>query len=613
MLKNNLAEIFPENIDDFINVTDGERRVFELLKSDVLPVSDFIAWYEPRLLAKRNQSLKPDFIVWGKTLGLVILEIKDWTINGIKEWNDNDVKCNDGKSYKNPERQAVDYVNTAMSNLQKKAALCFSSGQYKGKLKFPVSYGVILTNITRSEFLNKLGNSINSNKILFSDDLLKIENGAGILLIDFLKRTSNIFTFSPLNSSEIDVLHAVLFPRVILNANSNNQSLKVLDKEQEQEAWKIGPGHRIIKGVAGSGKTLLIAYRAKILKAMHPDYKILIICYNITLKKYIRTKIKELLSDVIVDDSNIDIVHFHDFAYNVIRNYVSDGNNKIRSIGSQTEWDAYQSKIGDMLLKGINDGEIKQGMYDAILIDECQDLTTDFLKFLLHVLNKETNHLLIAIDPAQNLYGGTVTWKEIGIQAKGRVKTLKRTYRNTKQILEFAYKFNPGRVIRLSESDTEVPIFPDMTERYGNKPLLQGFDSANALINFIVNSIKSKNISLSLGNIGIIYQSNKFSYFEKLKEELSKEHIDFKEVKDKIDKENFDYDSSEVKLIGIHNVKGYEFHTVFLIGVDFIRIESAEMVNLLYVGITRATDELIIPYLNENQNKPYVKKMIESI
>lgn len=608
-----MAEIFPEIIDDFVNVTDGERRVFELLKSDVLPGSDYIAWYEPRLQTRRNQSLKPDFIVWGNTLGLVIIEVKDWSISGIKEWNANEVKMYDGKSYKNPERQAIDYVNTAMANLQKKAAMCINTGQYKGKLKFPVSYGVILTNITRSEFINKLGNSINSNKILFSDDLLKIENGKGDLLIEFLRNTSNIFSFSPLNSSEIDVLRAVLFPRIILSTNKNNQSLKVFDKEQEQEAWKIGPGHRIIKGVAGSGKTLLIAYRAKILKAMHPDYKILIICYNITLKKYIKSKIHEIFSELTIDDSNIDIYHFHDFAYKVIKDQVTNGHSIIRNIGEQKNWNEYQTKIGNILSKGIKDGDIKQGMYDAILIDECQDLTTDFLKFLLHVLNKGTNHFLIAIDPAQNLYGGTVTWKEVGIQAKGRVKTLKRTYRNTKQILEFAYRFNPGRVIRLSESDTEVPLFPDMTERNGKKPTIQGFSDSNKVISYIINSIKSSINASSLGNIGIIFQTPKFSYFEYIKEQLTFENIPFKEIKDKSDKENFDFDSNEVKIINIHNVKGYEFHTVFLIGVDFIKIESAEMVNLLYVGITRATDELIIPYLNENHNKPYIRKMIGAI
>lgn len=607
-----MAEIFPENIDDFINVTDGERRVFELLKSNVLPESEYIAWYEPRLQAKRNQSLKPDFIVWGNTLGLVILEVKDWNISGIKEWNDAEMKSNDGKSYKNPERQAIDYVNTAMANLQKKAALCINTGQYKGKLKFPVSYGVILTNITRSEFINKLGNSINSNKILFSDDLLKIENGKGDLLIEFLRNTSNIFSFSPLNSSEIDVLRAVLFPRIILSTNKNNQSLKVLDKEQEQEAWKIGPGHRIIKGVAGSGKTLLIAYRAKILKAMHPDYKILIICYNITLKKYIKSKIQEIFSELTIDDSNIDIYHFHDFAYKVIKDQVTNGHSIIRNIGEQKDWNVYQTKIGNILSKGIKDGEIKQGMYDAILIDECQDLTTDFLKFLLHVLNKETNHFLIAIDPAQNLYGGTVTWKEIGIQAKGRVKTLKKTYRNTKQILEFAYNFNPGRVIRLSESDTEVPLFPDMAERNGKKPVIQGFDNTRMIIDFIINSIDILKNTMSLGNIGIIFQTPKFAYYETLTEQLSVEHIPYKEIKNKQDKENFDFESNEVKLIGVHNVKGYEFHTIFLVGVDFIRIESTEMINLLYVGITRATDELIIPYLDDNRNKPYIRKMIEA-
>lgn len=66
-----------------------------------------------------------------------------------------------------------------------------------------------------------------------------------------------------------------------------------------------------------------------------------------------------------------------------------------------------------------NINNIPAEKYDAILIDECQDLTTDYLRFLIHLLNKKTNHLLITVDPAQNLYGGKITWKSTGVDAIG--------------------------------------------------------------------------------------------------------------------------------------------------------------------------------------------------
>jgi hypothetical protein len=38
--------------------------------------------------------------------------------------------------------------------------------------------------------------------------------------------------------------------------------VKIMDMEQEKLARNMGDGHRIIHGVAGSGKTLILAYRA---------------------------------------------------------------------------------------------------------------------------------------------------------------------------------------------------------------------------------------------------------------------------------------------------------------------------------------------------------------
>lgn len=46
--------------------------------------------------------------------------------------------------------------------------------------------------------------------------------------------------------------------------------LKVLDLRQENNARKIGEGHRIVYGVAGSGKTVLLIAKARLLSAQNP-------------------------------------------------------------------------------------------------------------------------------------------------------------------------------------------------------------------------------------------------------------------------------------------------------------------------------------------------------
>jgi DNA helicase IV len=58
--------------------------------------------------------------------------------------------------------------------------------------------------------------------------------------------------------------------------------MRVMDLQQEQLARSLGDGHRVIHGVAGSGKTMILGYRAEYLAKAHtPTSKpILILCYN---------------------------------------------------------------------------------------------------------------------------------------------------------------------------------------------------------------------------------------------------------------------------------------------------------------------------------------------
>ena len=59
----------------------------------------------------------------------------------------------------------------------------------------------------------------------------------------------------------------------------------------------------------------------------------------------------------------------------------------------------------------------------------------------------------------------------------------------------------------------------------------------------------------------------------------------------------FDPNSASVKVITLHSSKGLEFPIVAIIGLGFMpysEAEAADEARLLYVGMTRATDELLM-------------------
>ena len=69
--------------------------------------------------------------------------------------------------------------------------------------------------------------------------------------------------------------------------NDQQDVLQVLDAIQEEHAQALGDGHRIIYGVAGSGKTVLLVARAKRL-AQAGHKRVLVTCYNYMLADQLR-------------------------------------------------------------------------------------------------------------------------------------------------------------------------------------------------------------------------------------------------------------------------------------------------------------------------------------
>src|SRR6185295_15578164 len=63
--------------------------------------------------------------------------------------------------------------------------------------------------------------------------------------------------------------------------------LQVMDVAQEEIARNLGEGHRVIHGVAGSGRTLILAWRARHL-ARTLTKPILVLVFNRSLAAWLR-------------------------------------------------------------------------------------------------------------------------------------------------------------------------------------------------------------------------------------------------------------------------------------------------------------------------------------
>src|ERR1700741_5562541 len=95
----------------------------------------------------------------------------------------------------------------------------------------------------------------------------------------------------------------------------SDRTLAVMDMHQEQIARSLGEGHQIIRGVAGSGKTLILAFRAEYL-ARAATKPVLILCYA----NGIAGRLEDTMQSRGVED-RVQVRTFHSWCYWMLRTY----------------------------------------------------------------------------------------------------------------------------------------------------------------------------------------------------------------------------------------------------------------------------------------------------
>jgi len=257
------AEMIPDRLPS--GASAGERKVFTLLQQ--LP-DEVIAYYEP-VVANRY----PDFIVIIPSAGLLVIEVKGWYPNHISKANNVEVTISprgQPEIYKHPVRQARDYQFQLMDTARRHpetAALLQNQGAHVGRFAFPFGHLVVLNNCTRQQLDEREPSEVFPARRVFARD--EFEALSPDKAIDRLKSCFDPWwAFGKLSERQTSILRSVIHPQIIISppaeATKAEQPLTVLDLRQERNARSLGDGHRIVYGVAGSGKTVILIARARL-------------------------------------------------------------------------------------------------------------------------------------------------------------------------------------------------------------------------------------------------------------------------------------------------------------------------------------------------------------
>lgn len=201
------------------------------------------------------------------------------------------------------------------------------------------------------------------------------------------------------------------------------QGIKIKFDTKQERLTKSSPEKIKVKGVAGCGKTTIMAQRAINAHERHND-KVLILTYNITLRHYIRDKISQIQCKGA--ENHFEIMHYHGFINNKLNEHGIDIKNMLTR---------YSGSEKDRLSKLYCDRSIFESVsidnkYKTIFIDEVQDYEPDWIKNIRDNFLEPNGEMILFGDQSQNIYERDDNKRESAlVQGFGRWNKLTKSYR----------------------------------------------------------------------------------------------------------------------------------------------------------------------------------------
>lgn len=579
-------------------MTAGERRFAQRLEEKL--EEDYSCWYDVSI---GDRTHHPDFVIFHPSRGLLVLEVKDWkpeTLIGLDKQHATIRTDHGEKQVLNPLEQARQYMYLVLNKLERDPQLTWPSGSLKGKPFFPYGHGVVLTNISRKQFdQGGMGDVLPAHLVICQNEMVD-----SVAAEDFQKRFWDMFPIKfkmQLSLPQVDRIRWHMFPEVRIPSQPDlfmasgqlsteiPDILRVMDLQQEQLARSLGEGHRVIHGVAGSGKTMILGYRAEHL-AKICQRPILILCYNKTLA----TMLAQVMLGKGLEDK-VHVVNFHAWCNRQLQTY------HVGMPARDSTLEHYFDACIGRVIDAVEHKLIPSGQYDAVLIDEGHDFRPEWFKLVVQMIHPETNSLLVLYDDAQSIYHGPkklrFSFSSVGVQAKGRTTILKLNYRNTAEILSVARAFADELLSPAETEEDQAPtVQPMSTGRHGPKPLLIKLPSLREEVDYLAAKLSEANrMGMPWNEMAVLYR--RYGIGQQITEALARRAIPFQWQQDK--KHSYAPAHDSVKIITMHSSKGLEFPLVCIPALGAASKEQDELqdeARLLYVAMTRATRELVMTH-----------------
>jgi len=599
----------------------GEKKVASLLWSKL---DNSLVWYDCPQGERRRY---PDFIILDKNRGLLFLEVKDWKPETIYSMNPHMWEITTGSGIKrvaHPLEQARQATFQVLNALEKDKRLQHHDGHYRGRLVFPYGWGTVFTRISRQQISQIIKDEstrqrlLPDNQVLYSDDLSSRRDNA-----DFQQQLWQMLGANfpcTMRDEQAQRIRWYLFPEIrvevqrglfdplppplptIAGASSIDNVpvpsapdvIRTMDLRQEQLARNLGEGHRVIHGVAGSGKTMILIYRCVYL-ANILNRPILVLCYNITLAAYLRSTLEHRGVG-----KNVEVKNIHSWCAEQRDKF------KLPKLTAKPNSDEYYNEMVESVSLAMDEGHIPSRQYGAVLIDEGHDFKAAWLKMIPKLICEETNLLLLLYDDAQSIYKKrnalNFSLKSVGINAAGRTSILKLNYRNSREILDFSWNLVRSHITQ-AEDSTGIPLIePKSANISGPIPIVYQAANRNEEMLRAISFLKLwKARGLDWNEMAVLYPSTQAG--KNMAERLQQVGIPFIHLNDRPTKNSYHAHENKLPLMTIHSSKGLEFSAVIILDATYLPsyITVDDAIRLLYVGLTRARERLVVAFHQQNE------------
>lgn len=434
--------------------TEGELYLLKFLDENL--DESYEVYFQPFLNGDR-----PDIIVMRKGSGVLIIEVKDWNLKNYANQNGKWFVIKDGQEHLvlSPYKQIKKYKEN-LYNLHIPSLL-------EKKIRKPNFFSVVncalyFHNSNELEFneFNKEESPSDTIWIrsLTPDQLERNGYFNSFLYVYYMNRNSILFSEDLYNS----------FKRFFQPpTHTIEEGIEITYSKEQKQLIESKAGDKKIRGVAGSGKTMVLAKRA-VNSHLRTRKKVLILTYNITLKNYIH----DLLSKVREEFAwkHFKINNYHNFINHFLNNEriskeelfksVLRQDSKLISFANNNNFDNLRQQIvedlGKEALSEIWEKAIYSNLnffskheisvsdkYDSIFIDEVQDYHYEWLEIIKKCFLNSGGEYVLFGDEKQNIYERQLeTDKKVKTNISGRWdESLKKSFRLHKNIASIAADF----------------------------------------------------------------------------------------------------------------------------------------------------------------------------